>query len=115
MGSLKQAALEIDAPERARAVIELIQDQLGFKIGPTEITEAAMSLSNEEKINLAATLWESAMPPMTEPTAGVYVLSARELGHITESLEHWKLDRAPDEHVEEIGGLLAKLRIGDMP
>lgn len=115
MDSIKQAALEIDAPERARAVVELVESTLGIKIGPTEITEAAMSLSNEEKIKLAATLWEAAMPPMEEPTAGVYVLSKRELTHITEALDHWRLDRALPEHVEEVCHLLEKLRYGDMP
>lgn len=78
MDSMAQATLEIEAGIRARAVVDMIESTLGIKIGPTEITEAALTLSPEEKIKLAATLWESAMPPMTEPTAGVYVLSENE-------------------------------------
>jgi hypothetical protein len=113
MDSIKQGALKSEAPERARAVTELIESTLGIKIGPVEITEAAMSLSNEEKIKLAATIWEAAMPPMTEPTAGVYVLSAKELAHITESLDHWYVDRAADEDLAEVAALLAKLHAGD--
>lgn len=78
MDSMAQATLEIEAAGRTHAVIDTIESTLGIKIGPIEITEAALSLSAEEKIKLAATLWESAMPPMTEPTAGVYVLTAAE-------------------------------------
>lgn len=86
MDSIKRIEREIEAPERARAVIDLIKEQLGITIGPTEITEAAMSLSTEEKIQLAATLWAAAMPEPKEPTAGVYVLSESERGEILAGL-----------------------------
>jgi hypothetical protein len=114
LDSIKRAIREIEAPERTAAVIEVIETTLGIKIGPTEITEAAMSLSNEEKIQLAATLWAAAMPPMEEPTAGVYVLSAKEQEVITQSLlDSMGKMNAHSPGLETTRALLERLVIGD--
>lgn len=113
MDSMKRAGLEIEAPERAAAVIEVIEKTLGFKIGLTEITEAAMALNNENKIELAATLWAAAMPPPTEPTAGVYVLSAKEHALILTALDSWRR-RTTGDDMELIEALTHRLERGDL-
>lgn len=113
MDSATQAAMEIEAHERAQAVIETIEETLGIKIGPTEITEAALSLSDDEKIKLAATLWEAAMPPFTEPTAGVYVLSRQEHSIISRALRALETTPMPLTVGEEIKALRDRLLNGD--
>lgn len=67
MDSIKRAGLELDAPERAAAVIEVIEKTLGFKIGLTEITEAAMALSDDDKLLLALDLCEALGIEFAEP------------------------------------------------
>lgn len=67
MDSMKRAGLEIEAPERAAAVIEVIEKTLGFKIGLTEIIEAAMALSNDNRLLLAQSMCDSLGLIVCEP------------------------------------------------
>jgi hypothetical protein len=89
MDSMKRAGLEIEAPERAAAVIEVIEKTLGIKIGVTEIIEAAMALSSDDKLLLAQSMCDALGLIVCEP------------GHrlVLGGLRRWAGDRARDlEH-----------------